>query len=409
MSNIEINRSMFLEPRLCPVSAWVGHIPFAGWLVEAAKPNLLVELGTHLGASFFTLCQAVQENGLPTRCYAVDTWEGDEHAGHYDEGVYETVVKNQRKFYGEFSKLMRMTFDEAVGYFDDGSIDLLHIDGLHTYAAVRHDFETWLPKLSPRGVVLFHDTCVRERDFGVWKLWEELRCEYPGFEFTHTHGLGVLLVGAKVSTSLRVLANCADAEAARTNTLFARLGELISAKDELAEYAQREHHLKGENGHLRGVIAERDATVGKEQQTLEALRAELERSARDGAEAKEMLARFREAHDILDGQNRMFSAVVEQLSEVGARQKEFAAHAAEIANTWAHRLADLESGIQARIDCLDERLTEANETISHQRVELAALRAEHAMAREQLSKTLRSLSWRVTAPFRALAGAAWRK
>jgi Methyltransferase domain len=76
--------------------------------------------------------------------------------------------------YGGFSALLEMPFDAAAARFAPGSIDLLHLDGCHNYAAVRHDFDTWLSRMSARGLMLFHDIEVRRPDFGVWRLWEEL-------------------------------------------------------------------------------------------------------------------------------------------------------------------------------------------------------------------------------------------
>jgi predicted O-methyltransferase YrrM len=174
-------------------NAWVGHVPFAMWLIRAISPSTLVELGTYSGNSYFSFCQAVIEADTATRCFAVDTWQGDEHTGHYREDVFSAVSAHHQQHYAAFSRLLRMPFDDAVACFSDESIDLLHIDGLHTYEAVQHDFDTWLPKLAPGAVVLIHDTNVRERNFGVWKFWEELRAIYPRtLEFVHSHGLGVL-------------------------------------------------------------------------------------------------------------------------------------------------------------------------------------------------------------------------
>ncbi len=174
-------------------NAWVGHLPFAAWLIQQVSPKIFVELGTHSGNSYFSFCQAVVAAGLSSKCYAVDTWQGDEHAGRYGEEVFAAVSAYHQEHFADFSRLLRMTFDEAAGCFSDESIDLLHIDGLHSYGGVRHDFERWAPKLAPGAVVIFHDTNVREKGFGVWRLWEELQARYPAtLEFLHSHGLGVL-------------------------------------------------------------------------------------------------------------------------------------------------------------------------------------------------------------------------
>jgi len=192
-----ISPAIFNKPGNFPASAWTEHIPFAFWLIDALKPKLLVELGTHYGLSYFSFCQAIEKTMLKTKCYAVDTWAGDEHAGFYDNTVFD-FVQHANDQYRHFSTLCRQTFDEAIALFDNHSIDLLHIDGLHTYEAVKHDFNNWLPKLSQKAVVLFHDTHVTDRGFGVYRLWQELQTQYPFFEFTHGFGLGILGVGKTI-------------------------------------------------------------------------------------------------------------------------------------------------------------------------------------------------------------------
>src|SRR6516165_6992072 len=211
IETLEIGDEYFWEPlRLALPGAWTGHLATAFWLAKVVKPRILVELGTHSGNSYSAFCQAISRLELPSRAFAVDTWKGDEHAGFYDESVFQELDVFNQNYFGRFSRLVRSTFDEARQYFADGSIDLLHIDGLHTYDAVRHDFESWLPKLSDRGVVLFHDVNVRTGDFGVWRLWAELRQRYPAFEFVHGHGLGVLAVGADAPAAVAALCNLTD-------------------------------------------------------------------------------------------------------------------------------------------------------------------------------------------------------
>lgn len=177
---------------------WAGHKNFAYDLVRNVKPKKIVELGTHYGTSFWSFCQAVKDGELDTELNAIDTWKGEKHSGFYGEEVFETVKQIKNEYYSKLKiNLIRKTFDEALVDFEDKSVDILHIDGLHTYEAVKHDFENWFSKVKDDGIILLHDTFINRDDFGVYKFWEELKKNYVTVEFFHSFGLGIIFKNPK--------------------------------------------------------------------------------------------------------------------------------------------------------------------------------------------------------------------
>jgi hypothetical protein len=189
---------------------------------------MFVELGTHKGYSFAAFCQAVSTLKIDTKCFAIDTWRGDEHAGFYNEDVYDDLRAHIDERYSSCARLIRSTFDDALGDFDDGTVDLLHIDGRHFFEDVSHNFASWKCKLAPNAVVLFHDINVRERGFGVYRLWEDVKDENRHFEFLHGHGLGVLGIGQSFSDTLEQFFKLSGTRAQEVREIYGRLGRSLS-------------------------------------------------------------------------------------------------------------------------------------------------------------------------------------
>ena len=238
--------------------------------MDSLRPRLFVELGVLHGASYFTFCQGSARNGGTTRCFAVDTWKGDEHTGSYDEDVWRHVTLFNSDRYSAFSTLLRQSFDQAAGLFKDGSIELLHIDGLHTYEAVRHDFETWLPKLAPHGVVLFHDSNVHDRNFGVARLVRELEGRYSCFEFLHGYGLAVVAAGGTVPPALRALFEASNdvSRAAQIRQVYGRLGAAIGERLELQNGQQAGARLRSELAQVQSDLANAQEELVKREHGL---------------------------------------------------------------------------------------------------------------------------------------------
>src|SRR5690606_984066 len=143
-------------------------------------------------------------------------------------------------------------------------------------------------------VVLFHDTAVREGDFGVWRYWEEIAGQYPNLNFSHSNGLGVLLVGKNQPEALRELV-AAWADPARRHdlaSLFAKLGdhvllnwhyrrqtrELGARHDDIFKLEQAVFERNAHIDELRGVLAERESQISALQGELAGLHGTLNES-----------------------------------------------------------------------------------------------------------------------------------
>ena len=180
-------------PRYEAESSWWEHVPVAHWLVKTLKPKTIVELGSHYGVSLFAFCEASEAYCTDTKIYGVDTWKGDSQAGYYGDEVYRQVSEHKKQFHDSRCILLRSKFEDAVRVIKNNSVDILHIDGLHTYEAVKKDFYMWKEKVKENGSILFHDWNVRDGDFGVWKLWKEIKQMdgYQCLELENGYGLGI--------------------------------------------------------------------------------------------------------------------------------------------------------------------------------------------------------------------------
>ena len=384
---------LFWRPsRLGADSAWFGHVPFAHWIVGQHRPRSIVELGSHNGVSYAAFCEAVLREGVDASALAVDTWRGDEHAGFYGDNVYADLVKFHDQHYAGFSTMLRATFDEALGFVLDGSIDLLHIDGRHRYEDVSHDFSTWVPKLSPRAVVLFHDTNVRQGDFGVWRLWAELRDRHPSFEFLHGHGLGVLACGPEVQGSVAELCALRDPHAiAALRDRFGLIGERWIATRDMRRHLQAQDQLA--------------ATLAKTQHDLTATRSWAETAQTEVNKLFPMWQSLTETH------RTVRANLARARYDVSARERELAERDVVAASGLAALQAERAAGnaeraaSEAELAATKAELHHIRSIAAQTEAALAGAQAHAAALEATRAAILSSTSWRLTAPLRRLLGA----
>ncbi len=113
-------------------SAWKGHRKFAEWLVKEVNPKCIVELGVDYGYSTFVFANALKgTNGIMN---GIDWFKGDSHAS--SRNTYKSIMENITKYNIKNINIIKGDFFEISKKWDK-DIDVLHIDGFHTYEAVK--------------------------------------------------------------------------------------------------------------------------------------------------------------------------------------------------------------------------------------------------------------------------------
>ena len=258
-----------LNPAMLTYSPWSDHRLFAYDYTAAVQPACIAELGSFYGCSSFAFLQAVKDRHLHTEFICADTWAGDSFTEHdYQEDIYgeftriaETVFPDQR------ISIKRMTFDEAARQVPDHSIDLLHIDGSHTYEDVRHDFLTWKNKVRKDGVIFFHDISDDLLDgnvLGSHIFWEELKREGGfTFEFPFSFGLGVLFFDEERFQAVRKAVNFEYYQQAANHAAVLCKDMVRRQSFQIRSLKEYTVSLEEQTGRMQKLLSERETGAGK--------------------------------------------------------------------------------------------------------------------------------------------------
>lgn len=134
------------------IDGWMTPIELLFLYHQARKMDSVVEIGSWKGRSTHALASACKGT-----VYACDHWLGSPNditsTIIMTEDVYSTFVQNTKHFTN--LQVLRGRASESVAQFADQSVDMVFIDGGHTFADVHQDITLWLPKT--RKLICGHD------------------------------------------------------------------------------------------------------------------------------------------------------------------------------------------------------------------------------------------------------------
>ncbi len=137
----------------------------------------VVEVGTQVGGTFWLWCQLAEPDAL---LVSIDLPGGIHGGGATEEQV--EVIRGYARERQTLEFLLTDSHDPATRaelqrILDGREVDLLMIDGDHTYDGVRQDYLFYAPLVAEGGLIAFHDIVPHPTlpEVRVHDLWPQLR------------------------------------------------------------------------------------------------------------------------------------------------------------------------------------------------------------------------------------------
>ena len=148
-------------------------------ILKKKKPKYILEIGTAFGGTLFLFTRIAS--------YDAKIISIDLPGGNFGGGYIKTRIKLYNSFSINNQKIhlirknshKKETLEEVEEILSKNKLDLLFIDGDHTYKGVKKDFELYSPLVKEGGIIVLHDIVKSEiKGVEVSLFWDELKSKY---------------------------------------------------------------------------------------------------------------------------------------------------------------------------------------------------------------------------------------
>jgi hypothetical protein len=162
MADVDSQRHLSLV-RPAPMAHYYQNVAGFFWFEEAYRrmlktlpldrPSVFVEVGSYQGQSAAFLGVELINRRIPCTLHCIDPWErpNDQTNGDEIRAAFERNVLPVASVLGDRFRFHAVPSVDAATLFTDAAVDVVWLDGDHSFDGVLSDIDAWWPKLKPGG------------------------------------------------------------------------------------------------------------------------------------------------------------------------------------------------------------------------------------------------------------------
>ncbi|MFA6602430.1 MAG: DUF4915 domain-containing protein [Candidatus Shapirobacteria bacterium] len=197
---------------------------FINDLIINIKPKVVVGTGINTFLSLVSSSLSAKSRNFPINITAVNI-KNDTPFKLKD--LKEHLLK-------EKIHILSTKFSKIPAKFSNNSIDLLFVDGFNSLSHIKSTFKSWLPKISPNGIIIIQGINETKYDFGAKLFWEDIKLNHPSFSLLQSSGLGVLFLNKQPKVILDTILSSYYSLSTDLLNLY-QLNKQVGEKDSLIQ------------------------------------------------------------------------------------------------------------------------------------------------------------------------------